>query len=183
MAEIRGVVTGVQEPVNGGSGNKTWTRRSIAIDSKWYGGFANEETEPAIFEVNEGDVVVADVITNGKYDNFTRLEVAKKAQQPKKVQNSTTAEVKDNYHVRMAWAGARNAAIETVTLLLQQGAITLKDSNGKAVNKATKKQAIDALIETYTHKYLEENWYAEAPEDPSDTVEDHYDNEEEDFAE
>lgn len=164
MATVKGTVTAVDDIQRGKGRKGPWARRRVAVNGEWYGGFLGKDTADAE-HVEIGDVVELTTVQNGEYTNYDSLTIIQKAQQAPAAIGSTSAPAssKDNYNMRMAFAGAQKRALQWVQFLIEQDAITLRDASGKAASKKTKEEAFNLLLQDYTNRFYAQNWNVEAP--------------------
>lgn len=134
----------------------------LDMDDQWYG-FGMKKPP-----FDEGDVITFEYTKNGQYLNadITTVEIVSEgATKPAARAQSTSSGgnlTRDEYWANkekndvftqreIRWAGARNAAIETVKLLMENDGLALSK-----VKPADKEQVIAQLIDTYTEQYFAE---------------------------
>ncbi len=159
---VEGVVKNVGERKTGiiGKGKRKgqkWDKRSVMIDSTWYGGFANKDTIDALNDVEEGFTVKMDVVEDGEYHNFKSFEIVSRSISKKEV--SEDGSESNNYQFRQTYGFAAGRALTFVSLLFD----TLEDPvKAGLLPKAEKKQveAVELLVEKYTNLFADQAWNA-----------------------
>ena len=167
MSEVTGVIEQITFKEGSGKRGK-WKQCSICVNDEWFGAFVNNDNEDTIDSLGKGDEVLVTYEQNGKFKNFSNVEVRGKSEvpAPQKAAGATGGEAAINFNqYRMSHGSGRNAAVDLVAAALAHDAqFSLDDKENRiiALPKAQNKRldALVALINTLGDKFTEANWNA-----------------------
>lgn len=115
---------------------------NIVVDGDWYGyGWLNDGAP----DFNEGDSISFEYEKKGRFSQIKKETIKKSQGTPKKA--SSGGGSFDNRQLSIQYQSARNAAIETVNMLVVAGLVPLP------AKKAASYEAAMSLIDDLTAKY------------------------------
>lgn len=156
MSKLTGVISAVKDRTGTSRSGKAWKVINIKLGDDWFGAYTDRV--PAGESVQEGDTVAIEWESNGKFKNFTALDIISKGSTTTSADGVTksTSQADREWHISLG-AGF-NQAVRVVDSMLRNEVLTLPSA------KAKKYDAYMEYVKQVATELAEFNFFSTVPD-------------------